>query len=141
MNVLHFQHFVKGEIMKNVKGFIFMSIQLLLLLGLVTLAQANNDLKYPKHVKPLQIDKSDTGIKGVIVLLAGSDDKNSPFYEPDFFAAINKDFRQLLISARALMLNDDFEQIIIGLDKILLLNDSREMSKNTLAKYLKHIME
>jgi len=64
MNVLHFQHFVKGEIMKNVKGFIFMSIQLLLLLGLVTLAQANNDLKYPRYVKPLQIDKSDILIRG-----------------------------------------------------------------------------
>ncbi|MDI6742110.1 MAG: hypothetical protein QMD11_05150 [Smithella sp.] len=85
--------------------------------------------------------KPDILVNGAIDLLVGSYDKKSPFYDPVFSEAVKRDIRQLLISSRALVLNDDLEKIINSLDAILALNDSNELSRNTLAKYLKQIVK
>ena len=127
--------------MKRITALVFIGIQLFALLGAGSAAQADNNLSYSRSNQTENVDKHDILINGAIDLLAGAYDKKSPFYDPEFSAAVKQDMQQLVISSRALVLNEDFKQMIIGLDKILMLNDSQELSKNTLAKYLKQILK
>jgi hypothetical protein len=128
-------------VMKRITALVFIGIQLFALLCVVSVSHADNNLIYPQSNQTESIDKPDILINGAIDLLGRADDKKSPFYDPEFSAAVKQDIQQLLISSRALVLNEDFKQIIIGLDKIMMLNDSSELSRNTLAKYLKQILK
>jgi len=131
----------KEQIMKRTTNIVFIFIQVFtLLFAVVSISQAASNAGHFPNSTTEKIDKTDIIVNGAIDLLAGSYDPMSPFYDPKFSVAVQKDIQQLLISNRSLILHDDFKQIIISLDKILKLNDSQDLNRNTLAKYLKQIL-
>ncbi len=54
---------------------------------------------------------------------------------------MKRDLQQLLIASRAFVLHDDFRKVIVSLNKILSLNDSSDLDRNALAKYLKQVLK
>ncbi|MCX5849585.1 MAG: hypothetical protein NTW65_09065 [Deltaproteobacteria bacterium] len=126
---------------KRVTIIVFLGIQIFTLLGLVPVSRANNNLGYPVSIETQTDDNYDILANGLIDLLAGAYDKKSQYYDQEFSEAVKKDIQQLLIASRSLVLHEDFKKIILSLDKILTLNDSSDISKNTLAKYLKQVLK
>jgi hypothetical protein len=127
--------------MKKIVAFVFACIQLFILPWTASALQGEGNAVPSFDHEKFHMDRTDTLISGAIDLLVGAYDEKTPHYDPVFSEVVKRDIRQLLISSRALVLNDDLEKIIISLDEILALNDSNELSRNTLAKYLKQIVQ
>lgn len=127
--------------MKKIVACIFACIQLLILPWTASALHGDGNAVPPSGREKFYMDRTDTLVNGAIDLLVGAYDEKTPHYDPVFSAAVKRNIRQLLISGRALVLSDDLEKIIMTLDEILALNDSNELSRNTLAKYLKQILQ
>jgi len=126
--------------MKKIAFLVNFVILVCTLLCFAPLSQANNNPDNSATVK-MQTDDTDAIVNGLIDLLAGAYDKNSPYYDKEFADAVKADIQQLIVASRATVLHDDFKKVINGLDKILMLNDNPDINKNTLAIYLKQVLK
>jgi hypothetical protein len=126
--------------MKRIAILVYFVILICTFPGLAPVSLANNNPDESSAVKT-QADDTDVIVNGLIDLLAGAYDKKSPYYDKEFAEAVKVDIQQLIIASRATVLHDDFKKVINGLDKILLLNNSPDINRNTLAIYLKQVLK